>query len=126
MNFWHIQYVQLATKNLEAAAERAEAERGKLPADIKEKRKTFKQIKAVARGRSLDKHVGSSQSRNSFAHSSSYVFRSIVTRKSISRWILTMLNNNKLTSTPRSSTRSLPFVSLFFFVSFSHRDYRCE
>ncbi|KHJ88435.1 cation transporting ATPase [Oesophagostomum dentatum] len=39
-----------------AAAERAEAERAKLPQDIKEKRKTFKQIKAVARGRSLDKN----------------------------------------------------------------------
>uniref|UniRef100_A0A1I7XU50 P-type Cu(+) transporter n=1 Tax=Heterorhabditis bacteriophora TaxID=37862 RepID=A0A1I7XU50_HETBA len=38
-----------------AAAERAEVERTKMPADMKEKRKTFKQIKAVARGRSVDK-----------------------------------------------------------------------
>ncbi|KAK5964572.1 hypothetical protein GCK32_014452, partial [Trichostrongylus colubriformis] len=41
----------------EAAAERAHsAERAKLPAEIKEKKKTFKQIKAVVRGRSLEKH----------------------------------------------------------------------
>ncbi|VDM78216.1 unnamed protein product [Strongylus vulgaris] len=39
-----------------AASERADSEKSKLPSDIKEKRKTFKQIKAVARGRSLDKH----------------------------------------------------------------------
>ncbi|KAK6047021.1 IC domain protein, HAD ATPase, P-type family [Cooperia oncophora] len=39
-----------------AAAERAETERAKLPPDMKEKKKTFKQIKAVVRGRSLEKH----------------------------------------------------------------------
>ncbi|VDL66576.1 unnamed protein product [Nippostrongylus brasiliensis] len=50
-----------------AAAERAEAERSKLPADIKEKRKTFKQIKAVARGRSLEKHEH--HSKNKHQHS---------------------------------------------------------
>ena len=43
----------------EAAAERAESvERVKLPPEIKEKRKTFKQIKQVARGKSVDKEVG--------------------------------------------------------------------
>nr|CDJ88738.1 ATPase and Haloacid dehalogenase hydrolase domain containing protein [Haemonchus contortus] len=39
-----------------AAAERAESERAKLPAEMKEKKKTFKQIKALVRGRSLEKH----------------------------------------------------------------------
>ncbi|CAJ0602106.1 unnamed protein product [Cylicocyclus nassatus] len=39
-----------------AASERDETEKTKLPPDMKEKRRTFKQIKAVARGRSLDKH----------------------------------------------------------------------
>ena len=43
----------------EAAAERTESvERVKLPPEIKEKRKTFKQIKQVARGKSVDKEVG--------------------------------------------------------------------
>ncbi|PIO55303.1 hypothetical protein TELCIR_23311, partial [Teladorsagia circumcincta] len=40
-----------------AAAEGGEPDnKAKLPADMKEKRKTFKQIKALVRGRSLEKH----------------------------------------------------------------------
>lgn len=58
-NIHSLLWIKRKNEFSEAAAERAESvERVKLPPEIKEKRKTFKQIKQVARGKSVDKEVG--------------------------------------------------------------------